>query len=358
LHLSSQTWDETQFIQADKQGRVFVLRGSPVLEVFALEGGELKSKGRLEGPTVGRDDGGAVSLASLSAAGDVWVLFTGPTTLETFEGVKRAQTIESTWKISDLAAGSGEPIASVIPVELNTPSPESPTLLRPPQIRRWDGKRWETTIEGDYSDEEAPGAVSWNLRFSAVYSSLLALTPERHLWVANQYAARLRHYSPSGVLKGELVLGSGKVAWSESKPADREALQLRLDAALKKSGFSATMSAPGTVPRATYRAITVGLDGYVYLVAETENGLALDRFQPNLPSYERLLLSDCEIGPGRPSLAAGRHELVLGARQGKGGSWEIPYEMLDGAKWKPVPGAVLDGAVIERAEDPLPVGTP
>ncbi len=164
--------------------------------------------------------------------------------------------------------------------------------------------------------------------------------------MAHQFSPRVRHYSPSGLLKNELVLGSGKIEWLERKPADREAQQKRLDEALKKGGFSGAMAAPGTVPRATYRAIAIGRDGFVYLLAETTDGLALDRLQPNLPRYERLLLSGCDPGPGALNFVAGRHELILGARQGKGGTWEIPYQQLDDAKWKPVREAILDGTEI------------
>ncbi len=354
LRLISQSWNELQFIQADQQGRVFVLRGSPVLEVFALEGGKLKAKGRLEGSTIGPETETSAEIARLSLGGDLWFLFKSPTTVEVFEGGKRTKTLESTWQISDVAAGSRDLTVSVIPVEINTPSPESPTLRRPPEIRRWDGKRWETSIEGDYTDEEPPGAVSWNLKFKAVYSSLIAFTPEGDLWLAHQYSPRVRHYSPSGLLKDELVLGAGKIDWFQQKPADREAQERSIDDALRRSGFSGTMSAPGTVPRATYRAIAIGRDGFIYLLAETAGGVALDRLQPNNPRYERLLLNGCQLGAGALNFVAGRHELILGARQGKGGTWEIPYQALDEAKWKQVPNAFLDGIEIGLDEDPGP----
>lgn len=348
LDLASKAWEELQFIQADLQGRLFVLRGSPVLEVYRLEGADLRLDQALEGATAGvPPDAMWVEQARLSRAGDRWFLFVKPTTIEVFEGGKRTQTIKSHWEVTDLAAGAPGLVVAVSNSEIDTSTPEGPGLWRPPLVREWDGKRWNTKVEGAYRDEETRPGASKRLQDLAAYSSRLAFTPEGRFWVANAYAPRLRHYSASGVLEDEIVLGDGKVRWLDAKPENIAAQQAEIDAALARGGFRAKLGAPTTAPREAYRGLTVGRDGYIYLLAETDQGLALDRYLPSLPTYERVLLSGLDLGPGRPSFVAGRHALVFGARFGKGGTWELSYEDLGEAKWKSVVGATRNGIEIE-----------
>ncbi len=348
LDLPSKAWEELQFLQADHQGRIFVLRGSPALEVYRLEGGSLRLDKALEGATAGVKPGEMwVEQARLSRAGESWFLFVKPTTIERFDGGKRTQTIESQWEVTDLAAGAPELVVAVSNSEINTSTPEGPGLWRPPLVRGWDGKRWDTLVEGEYRDEETRPGASRHMLDRAAYSARLAFTPEGQFWVASAYAPRLRHYSASGVLVDEIVLGDGKIRWLDAKPDNVAAQQAEIDAALARGGFRAKLGAPTTAPREAYRGLAIGREGYVYLLAETDQGLALDRYLPSLPTYERVLLSGLDLGPGRPSFVAGRYALVFGARFGKGGTWELPYEDLAAAEWKSVVGATRNGTEIE-----------
>lgn len=351
LDLASKTWAELQFIDADLQGRVFVLRGSPVLETYRLEGGSLRFVAALEGATAGARDGEMwVERAQLRRGGDGWFLFVKPTTLEIYEGAKRTQTIESHWEVTDLAQGATEPVVSVSNSEINTSTPEGPGLTRPPLVRRWDGKRWETLIQGEYRKEEKRPAASEHLLDLAAYSARLALTPTGQLWVAGAYAPRLRHFSASGVIEDEIVLGNGEIRWLDVKADVSRQQQDEIDAARARGGFRAPVGAPSTAPQDAYRGLAFGREGYVYLLAETEQGLALDRYLPSLPTYERVLLGGVHLGPGRPSFVAGRHGLVVGARFGKEGTWEIPYEDLATAEWKNVRGVTRNGVEIETSD--------
>ena len=91
------------------------------------------------------------------------------------------------------------------------------------------------------------------------------------------------------------------------------------------------------------RAMTAGRDGAVYLLVETKEGLALDRFQPALLSLDRVLLAGLELGPGLPTMAAGNLGLYIAAWRGGDGMGLIDSEALDKADWKPVRNAVLNG---------------
>jgi len=344
LDLSSKSWGEVQFIQADLQGRIFVLRGSPTLEVFALEGVSLRSLGKLAGATAGISaDSMQVQLATLSRSGDAWYLFVPTTTIEVFEGGKRTRSLVSHWEVTDLASGSSEPTVAVTSTEFDTPSPEGPTLDHPPLVRRWDGKAWETTIQGEYHDEKARPGVSWHHLDLAASSMLLAFTPEGQLWVANAYTSRVRHFSALGRLEDEIVVGDGKIRWAERNQEEIQRIEAKLGTQFQQSGAKAAGAISSTVPRATHRALALGRDGYVYLLGEADEGMVLDRYLPSLPTYERLVLVGCDLGVGRISFAAGRHALILGARLGNGGIWEIPYEALSAAKWKSVQGVTRNG---------------
>lgn len=348
LDLPSKSWEELQFIQADLEGSLFVLRGSPALEVYRLEGEKLRFVQALEGATVGVKAGEMwVEQARLSRAGDRWFLFVQPTTIEVFEGGKRAQTIESHWEVTDLAAGASRLVVAVSNNEINTSTPEGPGLLRPPWIREWDGKRWNTLVEGRYRDEETRPRASWHQLDLAAYSARLAFSPEGQFWIANAYSPRLRHYSASGVLEDEIVLGDGTIRWLDAKPENIAARQAEIDAALARGGFSARVAAPSSAPREACRGLAIGRDGHIYLLAETDQGLALDRYLKGLPTYERVLLGGLNLGAGRPSFVAGRHALLIGARFGKGGTWELTYEDLAAADWKSVSGATRNGIEIE-----------
>lgn len=355
LELASKSWGELQFIQADLQGRVFVLRGSPALEVYRLENGALRFIEALQGATAGVKEGELwVEPARLSRGGDAWFLFVKPTTIEVFEGGKRTQTIESHWEVTDLAEGSSKLVVAVSNSEINTSTPEGPGLVSPPLVREWDGRRWATLIQGQYRDEETRPGATWHQMDLAAYTLRIAFTPEGQLWVANAFAPRLRHYSASGSLEDEIVQGDGKISWLELKPDDVSKQQAKVDEALTKAGFHAPMGVSTTAPREACRGIAVGRDGYIYLLADTEQGLALDRYLPSLPTYERVLLTGLNLGTGRPSFIAGRSALIVGARIGNGGTWEIPYEALTGAKWESVPGVTRNGIQIEEIPSPEP----
>ncbi len=337
-------WPDIQFVQADKQGRVFLLRGD-TLDLFALSpGGRLLARGQLEGAETRADSGAWVDAVALSAAGDTWVTLTGLERLEVFRGGKSALRLKSKWLVSSVAADDG-PVVGVLPGELDLVAGEAARLAVPPMVQRWDGKRWETLVDGEVPSDRRSGFGLGYLR--GQYGNLIALAPNGQLWVADRNAYRLRRFTASGLPKDELRIGKGGVEWSERTEEDFA----RLEKISKENGYpfdrkrvSPTVAAPH------YRGMVVGRDGRVYLIAETSHGLALDRFDPSYPSYDRVLLGGVVPSEGPMTFAAGAHALVLAPRMAKDGLWEIPEEALQEADWREVPDASVNGTPIPPRE--------
>jgi hypothetical protein len=348
--LPSREWPERQFVQADKEGRVFVLR-EDTLDLYQLSGaGKLVPKGRI----LEDDSSGERSLifeAAMSPAGDAWALFSPPDHLYLFRG-GRLQTVEPNWVISGIAVEGGEPLIAVSPLETNIAAPSTLRLDRPPLVQQWDGKRWNTLIEGRFP-ENPPEGVKLAEYWRGEFSVLIALTPERRLWMADQNAYRLRRYSPSGALQDELSVGGGKVVWrerTEEEWAEKEQ-------AAKKAGFAGWSRSRMSPVHAeeVVQALTVGHDGAVYLLVKSEQGLALDRFDTTLLTLERVLLKGLDV-PGRITMTGGKHGLYIAAWAASNGIWQIDSETLQAADWKPVEDAVLNGQPLappKELEEPI-----
>ncbi|HSG41275.1 MAG TPA: hypothetical protein VLE27_16665, partial [Thermoanaerobaculia bacterium] len=210
--LPAREWGTSQILQADKQGRVFLLR-TDTLNVFQIShSGELVPKGGLlrEGESLKRPP---LTGAALSPAGDTWVLFSFPNHLYVLQG-ERFTPLEAPWLVSAVAVDGGDPLVAVLPGEMGTAVSTISRLDAPPLLLHWEGKRWNTIVEGRFQKEEVAGADRAE-QLRGEFEVLLALTPERHLWMADRHTYRLRHFSPSRMLLDELVVGAGKVKWSK-----------------------------------------------------------------------------------------------------------------------------------------------
>ncbi len=337
--LPSRSWgSDQQVLQADKDGRVFVLRRN-TLEVYQLtSSSKLVAKGRL-GKDAGFEPKGYGARAAMSLDGSEWVVYSKPNYVYVFHG-SDMQSLESPWEIAALASGGGELLAALAPAEMNTSAPTMLSLKQLPLLQQWDGDRWTTLAEGPFP-ENRPAGVNHAAFLDGLYSVLLAPTPERRLWMADEFAYRLRRFSPSGKLEDELTVGNGKVTWSDR--TDKEWSQA--EAAAKKGGLSGWSRRSLSAERAetVFRGMAAGRNGAVYLLVDTKQGPALDRFQPALLSLDRVLLTGLDAGPGLPTMAAGNQGLYIAPWSGRDGIGFIDSETLDNADWKPVDGAALNG---------------
>jgi hypothetical protein len=338
-----------QFLQADKDGRIFLLR-KDTLDLYGLSvGGRWIPKGRLV-----KDESFLVKPpvldAAMSPSGDAWVLFSMPNRLYVFQHGD-VETLEAPWLVSAVSIGEGEPLVSVAPGEMSSASPSVLRLKAPPLLQRWDGKRWETLADGRFLGDQ-PDGVTYGEHMRGEFSTFLASTPERRLWMADEFAYHLRRFSPSGALEDELSVGGGKVVWSERTEEE----WAKTEAAARKGGMAGWSRRWLSPMRAetTFRGMTVGRDGALYLLVQTKQGLALDRYQPSLLSLDRVLLKGLEPAPGRLTMAAGMDGLYIAGFAGRDGIWRIDSEDLEKTEWHTVPGAVLNGQPLVPPADGRP----
>jgi len=330
----SEAWPGRQFVQADKQGRVFVLRDT--LDLYQISPvGRLILKGRFTDDHTSKDRP-PITAAAMSLTGSVWVLFSFPNHLDIFRGEKRTEHLEAPWMVSAVSAGQGEPIIAVMPAEMGTAAPTSLRLDSPPLLQEWDGKQWNNLAEGQFAGRR-PDGVTRPEHLRGNSDVLLAPTPERHLWMVDEHAYRLRHFSPSGMLKDELTVGGGQVTWKERTPEE----WAKAESTAKRAGIAFSRSSLSAVHALTViRAMAIGRDGAIYLIVEAEKGLALDRFDPGLLTLDRVILAGLDPGSGRLTMAAGRQGLYI-----SGGShlWQIDSDALEKVEWRPIQDAMLNG---------------
>jgi hypothetical protein len=93
-----------QFVQADKQGRVFVLEGD-TLEIFQIVAGDkLASRGKLEATgSVETGERALLRQAVMSPAGDVWLLLESTGKVRLFRGGKEKSLPPTDWIVTALA---------------------------------------------------------------------------------------------------------------------------------------------------------------------------------------------------------------------------------------------------------------
>jgi hypothetical protein len=329
-----------QFLQADAKGRLYLLHGDTLAVDQLKPSGQLVAKGKP--PARRATDSDTVLHAALSPDGDSWLLYDMPDHPMLLKGDEVRNLPSSGWDVSAVAYTIDGPILAVLPVlvgggDAATAVPRT-ALMKPPFLLRLDDDQgWQQLVPGKVFERSEPRALlPQDLR--AERSSRLAGGAKATLWVAQQDAYVLKQYSRAGVLRGSLIVGGGRVQWRDRTEDDWKYLEKSARAGGMKLDRShlANVEAVHVV-----RALAVQ-DSRVYFVVETSAGLALDRWDTDAEVLQRVQLGNLSIGSGRLSLAAGRDGLYLaGAHLGEP-VWRLDWQRLEGAKWKPVPEAVVE----------------
>jgi hypothetical protein len=351
------SWKAPLFVQADAAGRVMLLR-SDTLEVYPLTPkGTLGTPSKLE--RLPGDEAPFIREAALSPDGGAWLLLDVAAGPRLFHAGKEVLAPELGWRPAAVALPRGQPMVAVFPVHAH----EVKLAVRadgkvvvdakepPPLLVGLAGSEWQVVVREEYEF----GSRHWHeadARMRLERGVRLAGDAKGGVWLADEYGYRLRSYSPAGQLRAELTVGSGKVAVVERSSAD---IERRLGEVAESTGRKVDpVSVRFTAARAV-DGLAAGRDGRIYLLVEAAGGrdkahLAIDRFDPNGPSLERLALGELDAIAGRISVASGRDGLYVAAFSGQGGIWRLPWEQLEEARWERVPEAKLDGHPLPPAE--------
>ena len=339
-------WSGSQFLQADKKGRLFLLRAA-TLDVYPLseEGtlGEAKHLGDGGGQPEGECSVSGslpqvmgqcfVLNAAMSGSGD-WVLQDG-SFARIFRGTKEEPADKPRMYISGLAFQDDDPVISGYPnaadyaLARHEEPPSSLALLS-----RWSAGKWEALTSSRVPPKE--GALGlWEHQMF-----LLAPTSDGHVWAGAYYQHRFREYSRAGKLLTEIRVGDGTVRRAPNAAARQKASD-EIGHQLSRGKVRVS------IVEMTGELVTLGLaegrDGQMYfLVRDASDGSAgiyLERYDATSAEVHRLPLSLSQAG--RSTLAAGKGGLFIAPARAEEGLWTLSWDELREAKWKPVDDAQI-----------------
>jgi hypothetical protein len=198
-----------------------------------------------------------------------------------------------------------------------------------PALLRLEGDDWATLLEiPDLRVKELHKDRAAMMKAMVENAVYFAGDKQGKLWVAGQYAYRLKRLSSAGRSLLEIRMEGGKP-------------RQRIAAKAGKNGFNSVPADPAILD------LTEGRDGNLYLVVHTDTGgLALDRYDRGRSVLERIPL-DLDLN-GRLSLAAGKDALYIASWNGQGGRWKISWAALDEAKWQKLEGVEVSGSAADE----------
>ncbi len=322
------SWDGPQFVRADKAGNVFVFRGDEPAVYPVGKSGEVGKPRRLEATTEAL---GLVLNAALSPAGDQWlVLAEGKVRL--FVDGKEKPLPPLSWQPWTVGFLRGTPAVGVMPRPLPSAVLHLQDMGTVPWFLTLDNDRWSALVEHSGLSAES----AWKDRgrmneWVARYATWLAPARDGKLWVASQYAYRVRRLSPTGRSLLEITSGKEK---KEPGPAPKNAAAAAAVRQMEERGGKARFTAFNE--KQVIADVVEGTDRRIYLLVHTSgaSALALDRYDSVLNVLQRIPLS-LELA-GRVSLAAGKDGLYLAPFNAKQGVWRISWADLEAGAWKDV----------------------
>ena len=319
-------WSAPQFIGADAQGHVFLLRGVP-LEVYPVtKRHELGEPSKLAATT----SNGPPLMAAMSPRGD-WLVALG-VELHLFAYGKETALPALPWFPAGVAFLRGDPVALVVAPRLVTPDRQDDGP--PPVLLRLGGDSWSAELRE--ARQGSPADVDEDMLHRAV--RVLDLGEGRYA-LARRYAYRIeeRRLGRDRPL-AEVQIGRGEPLRSKTPEADTrrlvaEAKARGMDLAhVQASGFHGANAILALAASRVDRRLLV-LDGS----GVAGDRCALDRVDWDRRRLERIPLDlPCE---GQVSMAAGRDGLYFARFNGEAGRYFVSWDALETAPWKAVPDA-------------------
>jgi hypothetical protein len=339
----SLVWKAPQFIQADRKGNVFLLRGD-TLQVYPVRNGQIAEPVRLDTNEV---QGGELSGAALGIDGSTWVLAYGNQIL-CYQDGRQKNIPEVPWFVSGVALQRNAPVVGVLPMSIGR-SIDAKHPEVPPLLLKFDNSDWDTYIEGRFP-KRANGIDPFNSLF-AEHSVRLIEDVKGRLWLSYPYAGRLARLTPGGRLDCEIVFGEGEPQFLE----DDARLQARYQERLRAEGRLGRGTVGLFTAKLGIRGFTVHRDGTLYMVlgsSLTGGRTVLARYNSAASAVEAVPLK-LESYTGELTMAAGNDALYMAAADGSDGRWRLTWEQFNQVRWD-----VLERALIKSASSRGVPGSP
>jgi hypothetical protein len=325
---ASPAWQAPQKVQADAQGRVYLLR-TDTLEVFPVgKAGALGNPTKLEAAT---PLNAPVLDAAMGPGGPGDWLLRLPLEVRWFVAGQEKSLPPLSWRPWGVGYLRTTPVVSVVPlpapvngIVVRHPGDEGPS--RAPAVLELSGDRWSELVTEPWPAQRDANTLTESL------ARLLLGDRSGKLWAAHLYGYVLERYNSAGRSLSKLQVDQGRVEHVQANDVSVSA-EVRPD---DRPHFQPFLG----VSKLT--ALAEGPDHRIYLLVQPgkgEDSLHLDRYDPAQDTLERVTLG-VQL-TGRASLAAGREGLYLVGHGGDQGRWHVSWDRLDAADWKAVP---VDGA--------------
>jgi len=346
--------DATQFLAVDSKGNPVLLRGD-TLEVFRL-GADASFDRRLGKLACNRSsDSASTYAAAMDPAGSTWAVSSpSEVALCDFAKEQRPPGLVD-WVISSLTYSRSGPLVAVTSLG---PPPDATNYFKrtEPRVFGLADDRWKPIVSVPIQTSKKEKMPADRLAAQAEINAqgmetlaegkaesdaLICTTPKGEIWLALWNSYRLQRVSASEKPERperEVVVGSGEVEWPKVAKQEHES-EARDRKAQGVEGIPSTVG--GAFPHAALRGLACGRE--IYLVVSTDDGLALDRFNPSQNLLERVLLDGVAVSSGPMTAALGGDQLWLAGRFASDGVWRISLEDLATAHWKPVKDVRVDG---------------
>lgn len=344
--LEGLSWAGPQFLEADRKGRVFLLRGG-TLEVYPVAAGVVADRPQELVEHRVAVDPTQVLAASMSADGGRWLLWCldEPRSLLLYESGKEKILPSAQWLVSSVGFAGSDPLLAVaaVPVDRRV---EMSAEWEPPLLLSLAGMEWRELAREEVAVERGGNFFQAAQDARAL---VLARGAESTFWAARRHAYHLRHFSGGGRVLEEVAVGDATPEYRDRTEGE----QALLDAvAVERARLGRPLAGRRSeqVAMKVIQAIAWAPKGQLYLLIASEanegKGPALDRYDSVRGVLERVDLG-LESYTGRQTLAAGSDGLYLANYQGDAGRWWLPWEALDAAKWREVPSARMGSALGE-----------
>ncbi len=321
----------SQFLGADAKGRVFLLHGDTLAVDQIPPSGKVVS---FRAPQGKEGSDAEVGNAALSPDGSSWLLASGLDKLSLLSSDELRELPTPHWWVSSFTYTTDGPILAVLPFWVGGEDAASKVAWdKPPFLLQLDGQAWKTLSMQDAPKliSEKPPVMPSFVDIKAERDVKLAVGRNGALWSAQQNSYLLKRYSRQGAVEESVTVSGAHVEWKERTEEEWQAVDKALG---RKANRSNKMVAIRVVRGLTAQG------NRVYQVVATPEGVALDRWDDDTQTLDRLLLDGIAPGPGYLDLAAGRDGLYIAERRLGAPVWRLDWQRLEEARWKAVPETV------------------